>query len=128
MPVVIPSRASMETVNAVSWRGFVALGHQLEAEVPHPLVAEGQADQPAAVAGHEINGLGRGHLGRDDQIALVFPFLVVGEDDHSSVAKLFDRLLDGHELAGRRGARHLEPIGARSEGAQGNARSGPPQG
>ena len=33
MPVVTPSRASIETVKAVPWRGAVALRHQRQAEL-----------------------------------------------------------------------------------------------
>ena len=46
---------------------------------------------------HEIDRVGRGHLRRDHQIALVLPILVVDEHEHAAVARLLDDLLDPDE-------------------------------
>ena len=50
MPVVTPSRASIETVKAVCERRLVLGRHQVEAELVAALGGEREADQPAAVA------------------------------------------------------------------------------
>ena len=50
IPVVTPSRASIETVNAVSNGRLVLRGHQVEPELVAALRGEREADQPAALA------------------------------------------------------------------------------
>ena len=55
MPVVTPSRASIETVKAVWWRVPLLAGHQRQAELLDALAGQRQADQAAAVLGHEID-------------------------------------------------------------------------
>ena len=67
---------------------------------PEPLAAllgERQADEPAPVRRHEVDVLGRDALGRDAEIALVLPVLVVHEDDHAPGADLRERFLDGND-------------------------------
>jgi hypothetical protein len=73
IPVETPSRASMETVNAVWWRV--------------------QAHQAARVADHEVHRLGRRELRGDDEIALVFAVLVIDEDEHPPCPRLGDEVL-----------------------------------
>ena len=51
----------------------------------------------AAVLGHEIDGIRRRHLRRDDEVALVLALLGVDEDEHAPVARVLDNLLDGRE-------------------------------
>ncbi len=53
-----------------------------------------EADQAAAVGGHEVDRLGRGHLGGDHEVALVLAVLVVDEDEHAAVAGVVDDLFD----------------------------------
>src|SRR5207344_2997114 len=60
--------------------------------------------EPAPVGGHEVDRLGRGELGRHDEVALVLPLLGVEDDHHVAGADLLDRLGDGGELDGA--ARH----------------------
>jgi hypothetical protein len=43
----------------------VLRGHGLDAQVFQPLLSHGQADQPAPMARHEIDRLGRGLFRRD---------------------------------------------------------------
>jgi hypothetical protein len=73
---------------------LVVLRHERQLELGHASRGERQANQPAAVLGHEIDRLGRGHLRRNDQVALVLALLVVDQDEHPAVARLFDDLLD----------------------------------
>src|SRR4029077_15984728 len=77
--------------------GLVARRHQRQAQLMDPLAGQRQTDKPAAMLGHEIDRLGRGHLGRDDEIALVFAGLVVHQDEHAAIARLFDDGLGGRD-------------------------------
>ena len=102
MPVVTPSRASIETVNAVS-NGRLVLGrHQVEAQLIAALGREREADQPAPLARHEVDRVGRRELGRDRQVALVLAVLVVADDHHPARADVLDRLLDRGERRAHR--------------------------
>ena len=60
----------------------ILLHHHGEFRAIHLLLAQGEADEPPAVRGHEVDGLGGDQLGRHGQIAFVLPVLVVHEDDH----------------------------------------------
>ena len=58
-----------------------------------------EADQAAAVLGHEVDGVGRRHLRRDDEVALVLALLGIDQNEHAAVARILDHLLDrGEEL------------------------------
>src|SRR5579862_2311755 len=59
-----------------------------------------QADQPAPVDGHEVDGLGRDELGGHGKVAFVFAVLVIDDDQHAAGADLFDRLGDGGKCHG----------------------------
>ena len=110
MPVVMPSRASTETVNAV-WKGdsfFAAI--RSRPELVAAVGRERQADQPAPVLGHEVDRLGRGELGREREVALVLAVLGVADHDHPAFADVLDRLLDGAER--RAQGAHRSPAGA----------------
>ena len=100
MPVVTPSRASIDTVKAVSMlvRLIRAIGSR--PELVDPFLAQREADQAAAVTGHEVDRVGRRHLRRDDEVALILPVVVVDQDEHAPVARLVDDRLgaDQHVL------------------------------
>jgi hypothetical protein len=78
-------------------RGGVVLDHQGELQLLAAVVGEGEADQAAPVAGHEVDRLGGDLVGRDGEVALVLAVLVVDDDDDPPLAELDDRLLDGSE-------------------------------
>ena len=78
--------------------GAVVGGHQAEAELLDALAGQGEADQAAGVTGHEIDGLGRGELGGDDEVAFILPVFVIDEDEHAAVARVLDQFLDGGEV------------------------------
>ena len=65
--------------------------HHGELELPDLLLAERQADEPATMDGHEIDGLGSHVIGGDAQVAFVLAVLVVDQDDHLARAKVLDR-------------------------------------
>ena len=94
MPVVTPLRASMETVKAVPEGAGVLLHHHRDVQLVQALPGQGQADQPPPVAGHEVDRLRRHLLGRDGQVALVLPLLVVDDDDEPPLREVRDRLFD----------------------------------
>ena len=71
--------------------------HQLEMQLLGALRRQREADQPAAMLGHEIDGVGRRHLRRDDEVALVLALLGVDQNEHAAVARILDHLLDGGE-------------------------------
>ena len=73
--------------------GAVVAAHQLQAELVDPLLGQREADQAAAVLGHEVDRVGRRHLRGDDEVALILAVLVVDEDEHPAVARLVDDLL-----------------------------------
>src|SRR3546814_4871039 len=47
----------------------VVFHHRVEAQLRRALPRHGEADQPAAMGGHEVDRIGRRHLRRDDQVA-----------------------------------------------------------
>ena len=100
MPVVTPSRASIETVNAVpsgaSFRSVIgrSASSSARSSVRHRQI------EPTGVRRHEIDRIGRRELRRDRQVALVLAILVVDDDDHPALADVLDRLLDRRERRG----------------------------
>ena len=80
--------------------------HVLEAQLVGALAREREADEAAAVLGHEVDGVGRRHLRRDDEVALVLAVLGVDQDDHAPVAQILDDLVDGREEALALGVGH----------------------
>ncbi len=76
---------------------LVPCGHRVQLELVAAIAGEAEADEPAAVRGHEVDRLGRRELRRDGQVALVLA--VGGVDDHDELALAdgLDRLLDGGE-------------------------------
>ncbi len=104
MPVLVRSRASIGTQNAVSNCELFWLDHQRNLELVEPLRRHRQADQAAAIARHEVDRLRRDLLGGDHQIALVLAIRIVDDDDHLAGADRGDGVFDARE----RRARFLE--------------------
>ena len=55
-----------------------------------PLRGHGQADQSAAVPGHEIDRLGCYHLGGHGQVAFIFPVFIIDQDHHLPLPDLLN--------------------------------------
>ena len=72
--------------------GGVVLGHGAEAHVVGALFGKGEADEAAAEAGHEVDGLGGAELGGEGEVTLVLAILVVDDDDHAASLELGYRL------------------------------------
>ncbi len=70
--------------------GGIVLGHGTEAHVVGTLFGEGEADEAAAEAGHEVDGFGGAELGGDGEVAFVLAVLVVDQDDHATGLELFE--------------------------------------
>ena len=73
--------------------------HVLEAQLVGAQLGQRQANQPASVLGHEVDGVGRRHLRGDDEIALVLAILGIDQDDHAAVAQVIDDLVDRRQEA-----------------------------
>ena len=76
---------------------LVVLGHRAQPELVAALARQAEADQPAPVRGHEVDGLGRAALGGDREVALVLAVLVVDDDHEAPGADVVQRPLDGGE-------------------------------
>ena len=66
---------------------------------------ERQADQAAAMSGHEVDGFRRNLLGRDGEIAFVFAIFIIHHDKDLALPEIFNRFRDGskmHAIVGRR--------------------------
>ena len=104
--------------------GGVLLRHGRQAQVVGTLLGEGEADEAAAVAGHEVDSLGSDVLGGQGEIAFVLAVLVVDHDDHAAGLDIGHGAGDIGEgrLGSAGGLRHVldlfSPIGG------GNARQG----
>ncbi len=92
------------------------------------LLGEREADEAAAVAGHEVDGLGSDVLGGQGEVALVLAVLVVDDDDHAAGADFGEGAGDvgegrGDDAIGRAGGLgHVLPLFSLIGG--GNARTG----
>ena len=94
IPVVTPSRASIETVNAVSWRVPLARLIKPEAQARrHGRLVRARQISPRPWRAMKLIFVGRRHLRGDDQIALILAVLIVDEDEHPPVLRLIDDLL-----------------------------------
>ena len=54
--------------------------------------------RPRPKLGHEIDGVGRRHLRRNDEVAFVLALLGVHQDEHAAVARVLEDVVDGREL------------------------------
>jgi hypothetical protein len=100
MPVVTPSAASIDIGGVLEMR---IADHQRQAQLPATLLGQRQADQPTAVARHEVDVFRAHMLGRHDQIAFILTILIVHDDDHASRTQIRKNALD-------RVQRHDAPI------------------
>ena len=95
IPVVTPSSASMDSVNAVPKREVFCDDISGRLQRIAALGGEGETDQAAAVGGHEVDGFGRDQLGGHGQVAFVFAILVVDDHQHFAGAEIVEGFRDG---------------------------------
>ena len=72
----------------------VVVGHHGQPQGLDPILGQGETDEPPAVAGHEVDGLGRDQIRGQGQVALVLAILVVDHDDQLAGADVLDGLGD----------------------------------
>ena len=82
------------TVNAVRCDSVLCSTISGHVELVEPLPGERHADHARRVAHEERDLLGRGVLGRHDEVALVLAVLVVDDDDDLAPADGGDGVLD----------------------------------
>ncbi len=69
--------------------GAVVGHHHWQLQVLNFFLGQGKTDQASPILCHEIYGF-RGHLlGSHTEITLIFPVLIIYEDDHPSFSDLF---------------------------------------
>ncbi len=93
----------------------VLLGHREEAQVVGAFLSEGEADEAAAVAGHEVDGFRSDVVCGEGQIAFVFAIFIIDDDDHASGADFCDGAGDVSEgrLEGTNAFRHRRQLHSR---------------
>ena len=109
-----PGRDAFLRLDRDGERGLVAAAvgarHRLKPELVGALLGQREADQPAPVTGHEVDRVGRRHLRRNDEVALILAVLVVDEDEHPPVARFVDDVFGADEhVAGAALDQPLEP-------------------
>ena len=72
----------------------VLLRHGEQTQMVGTLIREREANEAPAVAGHEVDGLGRNVLRSEGQVALVLAVFVIDDDDHAAGADLGDGARD----------------------------------
>ena len=107
MPVVTPSRASIETRERASRSARLVLGrHQLEPELVAALGRQRQADPARGRrVAMKLMASGVANSAAIVEVALVLAVLVVDDDDHPPGGDVLERLLDGREAQPRATAR-----------------------
>ena len=73
--------------------------HRLELQLAGAGAGQRQTNQSAAVARHEVYGIGRRHLRGNDQVTLVLALLGVDEHDHAAIAHVLQDLRDRGQTA-----------------------------
>ncbi|MOA47037.1 hypothetical protein D3C78_1696270 [compost metagenome] len=63
-------------------------------------VGQGQADQSAGFARHEVDRFRRAFLRGQQQVAFVLAVLVIDQEDHPALAEVFDNFFDAIERHG----------------------------
>ncbi len=77
--------------------GRVRRHFQRDVELIQPFAGHRQANQPAPVPRHEVDGFGRDLLRRDRQIALVLAILIVDHNDDLPIADRLDGIFNMRE-------------------------------
>ena len=69
----------------VKWsQGAAVSHHRTQPQLIEPVPGHCEANQALAMRSHEINRLGRDHLGGHRQVAFILAMLIVDNDDHAS--------------------------------------------
>ena len=95
IPVVVPRRASIDSREGRAVIRRVHRGHQRQGQLVAALFGQRQANQAAAVLGHEVDGFGRDLFRRHGEVALVLAVFVVHQHDLPPLADFFEGFLNG---------------------------------
>ena len=103
MPVVTPSRASMETVKAVWWREALCRAMSRRPSFFDTLAAvSARQMRPRPYLAMKLTASGVAICAGDDEIAFVLAVLVIDEDEHAARLRVGNHVLDGGERGGMR--------------------------
>jgi hypothetical protein len=80
--------------------GAVACGHGRQLQEFAALTGQGQADQAAAKAGHEIDGLGCDMVCCQYQVTFVFTVFFIDQDDHAAGTHIGNDVFNGRNGSG----------------------------
>ena len=69
--------------------------HRRQVQLSAAALGQREADQPATMLGHEIHGIGRDEVGRNDKIAFVLAILFVDKNHHTARLEVGDDLRNG---------------------------------
>ena len=87
--------------------GSIAGGHGRQFEVFATLAGEGEANEAAAKAGHEVDGLCCDVVGGNKQVAFVFAIFVVHHDDDATGAQVSHNVFYRRNLYRRQGTARI---------------------
>jgi hypothetical protein len=76
-------------------RRCIVAGQHRDFEFIQPFASHRNANEPAPVFGHKVDGFRRHLLGCDDQIAFIFPVLVVHDDDEVAFPQFLKCFFNG---------------------------------
>ena len=75
--------------------------HHRKGQLGDARFGQREADETLAVCGHEVDGVGRGHLTRNDKVSLIFAVFVINQNEHPAISGVVDNGVDrrdGHML------------------------------
>ena len=75
----------------------VVTHHQWDAQLPCTICGNGHTNQTAGLTGKEVDNFWRDFLGSDYKVSLVFPVLIIHEDDHLTFANVVQDIWNGIE-------------------------------
>ena len=75
----------------------VVTHHQWYAQLSRALCGDRHANQTASLTGEEVDNLWRDFLGSNYEVSLVFPVLIIHEDDHLTFANVVQNIWNGIE-------------------------------
>ena len=75
----------------------VVTHHKRDAQLPCTICGDGHANQTAGLTGKEVDNFWRDFLGSDYKVSLVFPVLIIHEDDHLTFANVVQDIWNGIE-------------------------------
>ena len=97
IPVVTPSRASIDCVNAVPNVEVLFSGLHRKPKIIATGRRQGQTDKAATLHGHESDDFRGDELRRDGEVALILAVFVIHHDDHASGVDFRNRVGNGDE-------------------------------